>query len=177
MLKQIYYAGIGSRETPRQVLEAFESIAQWLGKQNCILRSGGAEGADSAFERGCDAVHGPKEIFLPWKGFNGSKSTLIVSDSQAFEIAAKYHPYWPHLNQGAQKLQARNSHQILGQDLRTPSDFVICWTKDGSGAGGTGQAIRIANAGKIPVFDAGAYTDINEFKKVLWKYLRSILNA
>jgi hypothetical protein len=28
-------------------------------------------------------------------------------------------------------LQARNSHQVLGADLKTQSDFIICYTKDG----------------------------------------------
>jgi hypothetical protein len=33
--------------------------------------------------------------------------------------------------------------------------MVICWTSRGLGGGGTGQAIRIAKAHKIPVFDLG----------------------
>ena len=33
------------------------------------------------------------------------------------------------------------------------SKFVICWTKNGKGTGGTGQAIRIAKGFGIPVFD------------------------
>ncbi|HRY03076.1 MAG TPA: hypothetical protein P5256_08115, partial [Beijerinckiaceae bacterium] len=31
--------------------------------------------------------------------------------------------------------------------------FVICWTKDARGGGGTGQAIRLARAHGVPVFD------------------------
>lgn len=59
------------------------------------------------------------------------------------------------LKDGAKKLQARNSHQVLGLDLNTPSDFIICWTKGGKGIGGTGQALRIAKAYNIPIFDCG----------------------
>lgn len=48
---------------------------------------------------------------------------------------------------------ARNSYQILGPDLRTPADFVVCWTPDGSETedqrtpltGRTGQAIALAD--------------------------------
>ncbi len=45
---------------------------------------------------------------------------------------------------------ARNCYQVLGEDLSTPVDFVVCWTPDGAESetsrktGGTGQAIRIA---------------------------------
>lgn len=166
-----YYAGIGSRETPEFVLDVFESVAEFLAKHGFTLRSGCAKGSDIAFENGCDRVNGLKEIYLPWKGFNGSNSDLIVSNPKAFEIAKQFHPYWHNLSQGAQKLQARNSHQVLGLDLHTPSKFIICWTKNGSGSGGTGQAIRIARNSNIPIFDAGKYIDTNELKSELKLFL------
>jgi hypothetical protein len=56
-------------------------------------------------------------------------------------------------------LQARNAHQILGENRQTPAGFVLCWTADGSldGAartsGGTGQALRIAAHYEIPVLN------------------------
>lgn len=152
----IYYAGIGSRETPKEMLEHFDYIASVLANKEFTLRSGGAKGADSAFENGCDRVKGLKEIFLPWRGFENSTSQLYNVSNEAMKIAATYHPYWYNLSQGAQKLQARNSYQVLGYDLNTPSNFVICYTKGGKGSGGTGQAIRIAKANNIPVFDFGA---------------------
>lgn len=101
---------------------------------------------------------------MPWRGFNGSDSDLIVTSGKAFDIAEKFHPYWHNLSQGARKLQARNSHQVLGEDLKTPSRFIICWTKNGSGSGGTGQAIRIAKSNNIPVFDVGKHSDIEILK-------------
>ena len=151
------YAGIGSRETPMEYRQLMSNIAEELANAGFILRSGGASGADEAFEIGCDRVRGNKEIYLPWKGFNGSDSILIVKDKRAFDIARKYHPNYSALKQGAQKLMARNSHQILGLNLESPVDFVICWTKDGKGQGGTGQALRIAKDYDIPVFDCGNY--------------------
>lgn len=167
----LYYAGIGSRETPRELLDLFTRVAKYLSTKNYILRSGGAKGSDKAFELG--AIH--KEIYLPWKGFEGNNSNLIVKDEKAFEIAEKYHPRWVYLSQSAQKLQARNSHQILGKDLASPSDFVICWTKGGKGSGGTGQAIRIAKDYNIPVFDCGKYSDVKECAIELKKFLDEIL--
>ena len=42
----VYYAGIGSRETPTEILNIFENIGFYLAKNNFILRSGHAGGAD-----------------------------------------------------------------------------------------------------------------------------------
>ena len=161
-----YYAGIGSRETPDDILTIFEQAGTYLAKKDFVLRSGGAKGADQSFK-----ANGRKEIYLPWYKFENSKSNLIVKDPKAFEIAKQFHPYWHNLSQGAMKLQARNSHQVLGQDLETPSTFIICWTKNGKGKGGTGQAIRIAKHYNIPIFDAGKYNNIDTIKSELRKFL------
>ncbi|NYZ25158.1 hypothetical protein HND93_36125, partial [Azospirillum sp. ROY-1-1-2] len=67
----MHYAGIGSRETPPAVLEVMAAVGERLAQLGWVLRSGGAVGADQAFERGCDRVGGRKEIFLPWPGFDG----------------------------------------------------------------------------------------------------------
>ena len=138
-----YYAGIGSRNTPVRILKAMEQVAKFLSKKGYILRSDSADGSDKVFEKGCI---GKKEIYLPWNNFNNNKSNLIVRNKRAFEIAEKYHPYFSRLSSGARLLQARNSYQVLGKDLNTPSNFILCYTKGGKGSGGTGQAIRIAKA-------------------------------
>lgn len=153
-----YYAGIGSRETPQYVLNIFEyNISTSLCKRGYTLRSGAAPGADSAFERGCDSLKGNKEIWLPWRGFENNDSNLIVHKQEAFELAEVYHDRWKSLSQGAQKLHARNMHQVLGADLTTPVKFVVCYTKGGKRSGGTGQALRLAQDRNIPIFDAGLY--------------------
>lgn len=171
----MFYTGIGSRETPIEIQNLFINVGRYLTKKKFILRSGHAEGADQAFEKGCDLVSGRKEIYLPWKGFEGSNSNLIVEDEEAFEIAERFHPYWHNLKQGAKKLQARNSHQILGKDLKTLSKFVICWTKKGKGVGGTGQAIRIAEHYNIPVFDAGKYDNLEMVREQLKEFFRELV--
>lgn len=155
------YAGIGSRETPSEILFLIGQIAHSLAKKGWVLRSGGAPGADTYFESGCDSANGEKEIYLPWKGFEKNPSKYIVQD-WTMEIAAKYHPAWAGLSQGMKKLHSRNVHQILGFEGNDPSAFVVCWTPDGcethedrrSKTGGTGQAISIAtDYAKIPVFN------------------------
>jgi len=71
---------------------------------------------------------------------------------RAAEIAAAHHPAWHRCTLAARKIHARNVCIVLGGDLKTPSDFVICWTSTGRATGGTGQAIRIAGAFDIPVY-------------------------
>ena len=147
------YAGIGSRETPSDVMVTMSKLAKYFAHLGWILRSGGANGADSAFEAGCDEESGGKEIYLPWKGFNGKVSLLNWISPEALEMAALYHPAWNKLNDAARRLMARNCYQVMGGNLDCPSDFIVCWTKDGKASGGTGQAVRIAIDYGIPVFN------------------------
>jgi predicted Rossmann fold nucleotide-binding protein DprA/Smf involved in DNA uptake len=48
----MYYAGIGARSTPPQILSVMTRLASKLEGMGYTLRSGGAAGADTAFERG-----------------------------------------------------------------------------------------------------------------------------
>ncbi|MHB1641919.1 MAG: DUF4326 domain-containing protein [Acidithiobacillus sp.] len=152
------YAGVGSRSTPDHVLQVIRKVAHRLSELGYTLLSGGAAGADSAFEEGC---FGRKEIYLPWPGFRQLKGRHYVTlpIAEAFRVAEAVHPTWKRLNDTAQALMARNSHQVLGADLRSPVDFVVCWTPDGCeseaarsrATGGTGQAIALADRWGIPV--------------------------
>lgn len=148
-----HYAGIGSRNTPKHILEDMTRVAGHLEFCGFTLRSGGAYGADLAFEAGVqDPAH--KEIFLPWPGFNGIKdSPYMGATPEARRMAADYHPNWDACSPAAKKFHARNSHQILGWNLNDPVDFVLCWTKFGEMRGGTSQALRIAQDFGVPIFN------------------------
>jgi len=112
------YAGVGSRKAPEDVLKLMEKIARRLAELGWTLRTGGAEGADQAFERGARAGGGAVEVFLPWPGYNGYREgALKAPSSEAVRLAAALHPAWNRLSQGVQKLMARNSHQVLGAGL------------------------------------------------------------
>lgn len=150
-----YYAGIGSRETPFKCCEKMSEIATYLEKRGWILRSGGAQGADQAFESGL--VSGSNgEIFYP------NDPTPMWTDV----FTDHFHPAPDRLKEFPRKLMNRNAMQILGVDGNTPVKMVICWTKDGKASGGTGQAIRIAEYFGIPVFNLknkGTLRQIKEF--------------
>lgn len=120
---------------------------------NAILRSGAADGADTAFEVGASIGKGNMEIYLPWPQFNDCAHDyvqLTAPTEDAMALAAQYHPGWQYLKPAAKKLIARNSHQVLGPQLDDPVDMIVCWTPDGATdkttgkTGGTGQALRIA---------------------------------
>ena len=152
-MRKRYFAGIGSRSTPPDICTDMTKVARHMARMGFVLRSGGAEGADEAFERGARL----KEIFLPWKKFRDNPSPLHSFSPDilrgAMEIAQRYHPAWNRCNSGARKLHARNTFQVLGLDLNTPVEYVICWTKDGKASGGTGQALRIATALRIEIIN------------------------
>lgn len=157
------YTGIGSRDIPKEIETLFTKIAMSLAKRDYTLRSGGADGSDLAFEPGCDKLNGKKEIYIPWKGFNGSKSELYNVTEEMYRIAEKYHPYWHNLKDGAKKLHARNCCQMLGKELNLCTDFVICYTEGGKLKGGTATALRIAKDYGVKVFNAGGYSDLDYF--------------
>jgi hypothetical protein len=123
-----FYTGVGSRQTPAAILSIMRETARRLALLGWTLRSGHAEGADSAFEEGCDAAHGAKEIFLPWAGFNGSTSAFHGAPAAAFEIAQRIHPAWDGLTDYVRMCQARDIQQVLGPALDSPSLAVIAWT-------------------------------------------------
>ena len=149
------YTGVGSRETPQDVLIKMRVIGKRLARDGWILRSGGADGADTAFETGCDLENGRKEIFLPWKGFNGSNSELYEIPTLAYDIASEIHPTWSNCKESVRRLHARNVCQVLGYDLDNPSNLVICWTKNGEDVGGTRTSIILARQHNIKVYNMG----------------------
>ena len=156
----LVYAGIGARATPASVLTDMETIAAWLARTGWTLSSGGADGADAAFAAGAPA--GQRTIWLPWRGYNGHRGPdcRVLSQtamSACLGIAAGLHPAWDRCSPAVRKLHARNA-AVLGLTPDRPVDAVICWTAMGRDKGGTGMAIRIAEAHGIPVLNLGSIT-------------------
>lgn len=136
-----YYAGIGSRETPQDVCELMVAIGQLLAENGWVLRSGGARGADSAFEKGCDKAGGKKEIFV-----SGDASQA------AWNMASQNFPWFGSIRSSyVQGLIARNMHQVFGQDLQMPVDVVICYDPLCNERSGTRYATTVAERAGIQV--------------------------
>jgi len=164
------YTGIGSRKTPKDILAIMVCFGATMAREGILLRSGGANGADAAFEAGCDAENGQKQIFLPWRGFNGSTSKFYTAMEEAYEIASRIHPAWDRCQQAAKKLHARNCHQILGPHLNEPSGVVVCWTPDGNIVGGTTTAVMLAEEHGIKVLNMAIQKDLVVIKEIIERY-------
>jgi len=145
---QRHYTGVGSRSAPPEVLKLMTKIATKLAFMGYILRSGGAVGADTAFEKGVRVNN--KHIYY------ANDSTV-----EAEAIAEQYHPAWNRCNAYVRKLHGRNAFQVISSNLNKPSEFLICWTPDGCtnhknrcyATGGTGTAISIANAYNVSIYN------------------------
>lgn len=144
------YAGIGSRETPSEVLKQMTEIAKELESRGYTLNTGitfggKKEGADKAFSDGATK----KNLFSPEKQGSRKKEQAI---------AKEIHPKPEALSEGGLKLMARNTNQIFGDDLDTPVDFVLFYAKEDISnplrpQGGTGQAVEIARRKGIPTIN------------------------
>lgn len=183
-----WYTGVGSRETPSDILVMMESVGFALASQGWTLRSGGAIGADKAFEdgmfryAGLDAPYAwtPAEIYLPWSGYEGhyrnthGNLNILPSDihfeteSIAEGMAMAVHPAWDACKQGAKKMHTRNVFQVLGKTLDQPSKMLIAWTrldKHGNAKGGTATAIALAQANDVEVFNLNKPNDFERINK------------
>lgn len=155
------YTGIGSRKTPHEVqLWMYKFAVKMCGK-GIKLRSGGANGADSAFERG---ARREKEIFIHRNGHNGKRHNrlnialdYLAPDKQeeCYSKAEGIHPGWRNCDDWARGMHARNILQIEG--VNGPlTDFVVYWTEyDGrlNPRGGTATAVNYAKSLGIPTFN------------------------
>lgn len=171
MARNFYYTGIGSRETPDHIKLVMIDLAKSLARRGMVLRSGGAPGADDAFEMG--APNDRQRIYIPWNGFqdrqHGKDGALDPSRAfskelyaKAMEIASRHHPGWHNMKPAVKKLMTRNVFQLLGDDLETPSRFVWCWApqpkfdkqdKLVDVSGGTGLAVRLAVTFGVPAYN------------------------
>jgi len=172
MVADAWYAGVGARPlsdknptgTPPKVLGKMRELGQALAEQGWGLRSGGAAGADDAFETGArKASQCAIQIFLPQREFNhrvaNGREYLHDMDPALVKrtemMARKLHPAGDRLSGFALKAMARNAFQVMGPDLSSLSKAVVCYTHEGGEVGGTGHALRLAALHNVPVLNLG----------------------
>lgn len=151
-----FYAGIGSRNTPLGIQSLMMQIAEKLSEQGYVLRSGGADGADRAFE----SKAGDKEIFYP----NDAKPWAIKEVQKYLPTdRSNFNKWKPYV----QNTVARNMMQILGEDRNAPVGFVVFWAPSeqyqDSSAGGTGYGVRCAIDYQIPIYNLYNKNTLEEF--------------
>lgn len=176
-----YYTMIGSRETPEDILMIMEKLAIKLFYDGWTVRSGGANGADSAAEAIMSESNPLAEIYIPWNGFNNhyrNKYNIVYSDldliDEAIKLCEIHHQYWKTIKKEAIKhLHRRNMHQVLGKDLKTPSKFCILYATpddklgEGHVKGGTGSANSLCLEQGVKVFNLYYQKEVDRIKKYL----------
>lgn len=169
---------MGSRKAPLFVLYLFSLLAQVFEQKGMILRSGGALGADSAFSDALSAPGGRSQIFVTNsvkkpnyfnpQAIYGQSFDGLYRQAMRLIIDNRIHKKWENCSQAALDLHNRNVFQVLGLDLKTHSEFVLCWTprgektyaETGQFTGGTGTAINTADINHIPVFNLANEVDL-----------------
>ena len=171
------YAGIGTAgntdrggDLPSEVSSIMTRCASWLEAHGMVLRSGGATGSDTAFENGV-SNKANKEIFYA----DDIRYDNYGNSAAAVTLASTLHPASQKLSDEALALHSRNGYQVLGNDLKTPVDFILCYTKVEKDVpqGGTAQAIRIAKELNIPVFNLYEPNGLAKFKAFIVPYLNT----
>ena len=182
----MHYTGVGARNTPKKILKLMKKIGYYMVSKNVILRSGGAEGADTAFQKGCEKwckennvkFKDRQCIIIPWNNFNNHTVNVdkgITTDNHwlSYDITIDTHPNDKNLKDAHMKLMQRNVTQVYGYEPHDQSGLLICWTPDGAVekttqiSGGTGQAIRLAINGDVEVFNLKNKKHINRIKELI----------
>ena len=106
---------------------------------------------ESQFEVYVADQYNIRKSTLPRKHLAIVRNKDLIAETE--RIASEVHPAWDRCNEWARGMHSRNCHQILGYDLQSPVDAVICWTPDGAVVGGTRTALLLAQDAGIPIFN------------------------
>jgi hypothetical protein len=151
------YAATGNKEMPESFKPLIQRIGRNLEKAGYMLRTGGMEGLEDVIEKSATKL----ELHLPFKDFDGKNSKFTYTSDFVKGIAKMFHTSFDTLKPVVQTFLAKNVRLVLGKDGKSPALFLVVWTEDGAETaaektfktGNSGNAIAIANAIKIPVFN------------------------
>jgi len=154
--KGMLYAGVGSRETPAHILTVMHDYAAAKARTGAILCSGGAQGADSAFEDGADSEGGVSRIY--------TVDDVTDKHKEAYALAEGCHPAWNKLPTYVRKLMVRNVFIVAGPEVDRPVDYVLAWTPNGCVTGGTGHTLRVARRLGVPSYNLHDFSALQKAK-------------
>jgi hypothetical protein len=174
-----YYSGVGSRETPVEIMNRMSRLGTALCDMGYRGRSGLAPGADLSFYQGAQLSQRFDEIgfdnylpnewifrkpefggFIPDENKRIFNAKLFSNYEKARELALEARGSFNGLKNGGIELHCRNSYQVLGHELIHPSKILICYAKPIGAAnykekckvsGGTNTAVQIAYKYNIEV--------------------------
>lgn len=166
-----YWTGVGSRSITKEEQELAVYVAETITRRfGMVLRSGAAEGADTAFQKGVCNVN-PKycQIWTPWNNFRPKEQhtgfpscSYTTPTTEMFEkareafISTGIIPWFDRMKQGAQKLHGRNFYQVrggYGEPLSKVCIYIADEDDNGEVSGGTRSAVLLARHYKIPTYN------------------------
>ena len=159
-----YITVIGSRETPQWALDRMAEVMLDYLDEGYIARSGGANGADHVVTQFCPPYQ--REIYIPWDGFNGLYHngrdiirwdfSPVKNDATATAQEVRTLLGAPQLTKQSHiNFHSRNMMQVLGYNLDTPSDLILCYTDNGEFKGGTASALMLGRELGIKIINLG----------------------
>jgi predicted NAD-dependent protein-ADP-ribosyltransferase YbiA (DUF1768 family) len=171
------YGAVGSRSLPRNhpLARLAEGTAARLERLGYVQYSGGADGADRAFERGVSKSTN-KIVFRP--EYDRDKQLpagyMVIDGPKAREarsIAMAVTSDFTKLDQWGQDLHTRNAFQVLGPDLKRPVEFLLAIPKaePPERVRGTRATMAMAAANGIEVIDLTNRDQRREFLERLTK--------
>lgn len=180
---------IGTRkDIPSHVEQLFVELIRHYNTKNYLVRSGAAKGVDSyAIKYATNVIsYLPKDYFNGYSPKNDTQTHKFIPLSllnttivkTAYHIATLAHSDWSRvlgiqdkkIREFAILAHTRNVFQVLGHDLKTPSNAVIAYSrldKQGNPTGGTATAINIAKMYDIKVFNLADEATYNMLAKAL----------
>lgn len=202
MSKYIAYTGLGAEIAPNSILELIRETSSLLAASGRTLRSGASKGCSVSFESGVtDAFRSNmcsgrpltarpgsllpplKEIYLPYRGFENHPDDAVFDYDAGLKSRIIGFIKNSILGQEFDKIQnpylikdyVARVYQLLGESLKQPSKFLLCWSPDGGrihsevdlSAGQTSVSICLAEILKIPVFNLANEEDY--IKITAWK--------
>lgn len=154
---------MGPRKVTGKIQAVMTAFAQVLDNHRAILRSGGGEGTEAAFEAGSTL----KVVYLPWNGFNGKEGAHYIP-IDAKLTAAHLHPSWAIANSETRLLLARDVLRLCGEDNKSPVKFLVYWdinegtkaTQSNTVVSNLSLIVKHAKSLNIPTFNMAKASDL-----------------
>lgn len=158
-----YYTGTGIVQVSKSMKETILAIAKYLSDQGYTLRTGLSKGMDAAFIEGSDSVS-----LFTYEGENTNGADAFICEETDFikrDLKENYLTLGA-LTKVARQRVVRSYYELLGEDLNTPSEFLVCYDPC---EGVVNYTHRLANRLGIKVYNL---YDKEELKKLKEEWLK-----
>lgn len=163
-----YYTVLPGRVIPIDMLERMREIGMLLATRGYTIRSSETDKIERAFSEGVDSVNGYKDIWMPKSILKHGNTNTI--QQRHIDVVKSVHPSYSLLNIELKTTFSRVAGQILGTDVSSRVDFIVCYSRIdlkksihvNYGSGVVEVAAAIASTYKIPLYNLFVEKDIEK---------------